>query len=599
MKNLTHYLVHLLGKGRNWDQAYLSPSRDRCLVCDYELGEDPLYKRYRICPQCRFHYSLTARERIELLADERSFKETNRNLVSLDPLSFSNGRAYKSSLSRDQKRTGLTEAAVTGRCKIGGHKVIILVLDFGFLGGSMGSVVGEKVALAFEMARKKNRPLVAVISGGGARLQEGVLSLMQMAKTVTAANQLRERRIPFIAVMANPTTGQAYASFANLADVIIAEPGALMGLAPMRILKNLSEAPLPLDAHTAESHLKHGLIDMVADREELKEYIEKLLTVLHYENNGAISKKQAKKIKLDSPGEPEASEAVALVRHHQRPTSSYYIRKLIDSFVELHGDRMSGDDRSLIGGLGMLRGQRVMVIAQERQGSNGSHNGHSNYIFPEGFRKAQRLMALAARFELPVITFIDTSGAYPGLEAEEQGIGNIIANTLSMMMELPVPVVSVIVGEGTGEGALALSVADRILMQENALYSPVSLERAAELLSRDSTKVQEAVETLRLTSQDCQDLGIVDIVVPEAEGGAHVNPDETAEYLRLALVRELGFLLRRRTNKLVKERQNKFRKMGEYSTYFKEAVRQEVDLLQAIAQQKSQRKRKAKEKQPA
>ena len=166
-------------------------------------------------------------------------------------------------LSKSQSRTGLTEAAVTGRCKIDGIEIAIVVLDFGFMGGSMGSVVGEKIALALEEAARKDLPLIALVTGGGTRTQEGVLSLMQMAKTVTAANRLKEKGLPFLVVLANPSTGQAYASFANLADVIFAEPGSLIGLSPLRTLQGLSKQPLPLDAHTSEAHLAHGLLDNV------------------------------------------------------------------------------------------------------------------------------------------------------------------------------------------------------------------------------------------------------------------------------------------------------------------------------------------------
>ncbi|MFQ5861346.1 MAG: acetyl-CoA carboxylase carboxyltransferase subunit beta, partial [Dehalococcoidia bacterium] len=251
---MAHFLVYLLGKGRgDWRKAYLSPLHDRCLVCDQEIARTDLYQQYRVCPFCRFHYSLTARGRIELLADKGSFKEMYRSIVSLDPLSFSTRTSYRKRLSQDQKRTGLTEAAVVGRCSLGNAKAILVVLDFGFLGGSMGSVVGEKVALAFERAAKKSLPLVAVVSGGGVRIQEGILSLMQMAKTVTAATRLHRKGLPFIVVLTNPTTGQAYASFANLADVILAEPGSLMGLVPIRTLQEASQKPVPDDALTAEA----------------------------------------------------------------------------------------------------------------------------------------------------------------------------------------------------------------------------------------------------------------------------------------------------------------------------------------------------------
>ena len=249
LRNLATLLVHLFGRDGNTNRVYLSAVHDRCLLCEEEISQSEAYLTYRVCPFCRFHYTLSARQRIELLADNRSFKESHKFLSSVEPLAFSSRSAYQKLLSQDQARTGLTEAAVTGRCRIDNTEVMLVVLDFGFMGGSMGSVVGEKVALALEDAAKRELPMVALVTGGGTRMQEGVLSLMQMAKTVTAANRLREKGTPFIVVLANPSTGQAYASFANLADVILAEPGSLIGLSQLRTIREVSEKPLPSMIH--------------------------------------------------------------------------------------------------------------------------------------------------------------------------------------------------------------------------------------------------------------------------------------------------------------------------------------------------------------
>ena len=267
MRNLANFLVHLFGREGEQERITFSKVYDRCLLCEQPISDSTTYLTFRVCPYCRFHYTLSARERIELLADKGTFKESQKYLSSVAPLSFSGKGSYRKAISEDQERTGLTEAAVTGRCKVDGIETMMVVLDFGFMGGSMGSVVGEKVATALETAARRDLPMIALVTGGGARVQEGVLALMQMAKTVTAANRLREKELPFIVVLANPSTGQAYASFANLADIIIAEPGSLIGLSPLRTLREVSKTPLPLDAHTAEAHLGHGLLDSVVDRE--------------------------------------------------------------------------------------------------------------------------------------------------------------------------------------------------------------------------------------------------------------------------------------------------------------------------------------------
>ena len=280
MRNLANFLVHLFNRDGEPDRTYLSVIHDRCLFCEEPISDSPSYLTYRVCPFCRFHYTVTARQRIELLADKGTFKESYKYISSMDPLSFSRRSRYKNLFTQDQTRTGLTEAAVTGVCTIGDTEAMLIVLDFGFMGGTMGSVVGEKISMAFENAARRGIPAVAVVSGGGVRIQEGVLSLMQMAKTVTAANRLRDEEVPFVVVLANPSTGQAYASFANLADVILAEPGSLIGLSPLRTLREVSKMPLPLDAHTAEAHVGHGLLDNVVDRENLQPRIASLLEIL-------------------------------------------------------------------------------------------------------------------------------------------------------------------------------------------------------------------------------------------------------------------------------------------------------------------------------
>ena len=580
MRNLGNLLVHLFGRNGDLDRIYLSSVHDRCLFCEEEISETTAYQTYRVCPYCRFHYTLSARQRIELLADKRSFKESHKYLNSVAPISFSQRGSYRNLLSQDQNRTGLTEATVTGSCRIGGIRTMMVVLDFGFMGGSMGSVVGEKIALGLETAAQRDLPLVALVTGGGARIQEGVLSLMQMAKTVTAANRFKQKGQPFIVLLANPCTGQAYASFANLADVILAEPGSLIGLSPLRTLREVSGTPLPQDAHTAEAHLQHGLLDNVVDRESMKPRLTTLLRVLTGQKLDKGEFKPAPRSRLKIGPNPEAWEAVTASRNGERPSATFYIRTILEPFVELHGDRLSGDDRSIIAGVGYLNGEPVAIIGQQRPYSL---NGESYHVYPDGLRKAQRLIKLAARFELPLVTLLDTQGADPGLEAEEQGIGNAIATTLSLMAEAPVPIVSAIIGEGGNEGALALGISDRIVMQQYAIYSPISLNRTLGGSNGDPELDREAAEALMLTAQDCLELGIIDSIVPEPVEGAHTNSREAATALQNALVRQLKAVSKLSPSKLLGARYKKFRQMGEKSAYSQEAMDREVELLLKIS----------------
>ena len=466
----------------------------------------------------------------------------------------------------------------------------------------MGIVVGEKVATALETAARRDLPVIALVSGGGARVQEGVLSLMQMAKTVTAANRLREKGAPFIVVLSNPSTGQAYASFANLADVILAEPGSLIGLAPLRALREASNTPLPLDAHTAEAHLSHGLLDNVVDREALQSRLATLLQLLTAQKLGKGNHKELLKTELETPPEAEVWEAVTTARHPERPLAMAYIHSMLDSFVELRGDRLNSDDRSIVGGIGFLHGEPVVIIGQQR-----GHllEGERYHVYPDGLRKAQRLISLASRFKISLVTLIDTQGADPGLEAEEQGIGNAVATTLSLMAEAPIPIVSVIIGEGGSEGALALGLSDRILMQQYAIYSPISLNRHLGGPYPDHMLDREAAEALMLTAQDCLELGIADQIVAEPESGSHTNLKEAANAVQLSVAKQLAQLSKLSTSKLLKQRYQKFRRMGEKSAYSQEAMNLEVELLMNIAADGTRRgrvvraqKRRGREERP-
>ena len=579
MRNLANFLVHLFNRDGEIERSYLSVVHDRCLFCEEPISDSPSYLTYRVCPFCRFHYTVTARERIELLVDKETFRENYKYVKTVEPLSFSRRNRYRKFLEQDQNRTGLTEAAVAGKCRIGDVETMLIVLDFGFMGGTMGSVVGEKVSMAFENAARRGIPAVAVVSGGGVRIQEGVLSLMQMAKTVTAANRLRDEEVPLIVVLANPSTGQAYASFANLADVILAEPGSLIGLSPLRTLREVSKMPLPLDAHTAEAHVGHGLLDNVVDRENLQPRIASILQILTAQKHGKSNHKNLLKSEPEECDEVEPWEAMTAARNSERPQASSYFRSILDPFIELRGDRLNSDDRSVVTGIGFMDGLAVAVIGQQRRTLV---EGERYHVFPDGLRKAQRLIDLASRFKLPLVTLIDTQGADPGLEAEEQGIGNAIARTLSSMLTVPTPMVSVVIGEGGSEGALALGLSDRILMQQFAIYSPISVNHTLGAAHHDHMLDREAAEALMLTAHDCLELGIADEVVPEPDGGSHVDPHKASTDLQTAILTNLFQLSKMSEGKLLKKRYKKFRRMGEGSGHSQEAMNREVNLLMSI-----------------
>ena len=579
MKSLADLLISIVPHRHLETTAALPTACSNCQT-DLSEGSWPVFQRYRVCDVCGHHHHISARERIQQLVDAGSFHEVNRSLASVDPLSFSDRLPYRKRLEDARKKTGVTEAVVTGTCRIGGTQAVLAVLDFEFLGGSMGSVVGEKVTLAFELATRRRLPMITVSTSGGARMQEGMLSLVQMAKTAAAARRLHEARQPFISILADPTTGGIYASFASLGDVIIAEPKALIGFAGPRVVEQTMHELVSDESHRAEYLLEHGAIDQILERPLLRDRLIALLAMLSHRN-------RANFVAAEEPPPPAAPaaprpawEIVQLARRTDRPTSLDHVRAMTSDFIPLHGDRMGGDDPALCIGLASLSGRPVAIVAEERGPGTPDDPTRGGRPLPSGYRKALRMMSLANKFSLPLLTFIDTPGAYPGLEAEEGGLARTLAECLSYMSGIATQTVAAVVGEGGSGGALALGVADRVLMMENAIYSVISPEGAAAILYHDAARAAEIASSLRITAADCKSLGVVDEVVPEPEGGAHHDPVYASQLLQQAIFRALVDLQRAPLRKTMKVRYQKFRRMGHHSRYFNVAVSREVALLQ-------------------
>jgi acyl-CoA carboxylase subunit beta len=576
MKNLAELLMSL-SDHRTGDWTDTNAALERCINCDSDLTGAELYAHFRVCPVCHFHYTIGAWERVELLADAGSFHETQRSLISIDPLSFAGETSYRRRVLEEQRRTGLTDAIVTGTATIRGRPIVLSVIDFRFLGGSLGCVVGEKLTLALELATRRKVPAVAVVASGGLRMQEGLLSLAQAAKTAAAVEQLAAAHVPLISLLANPTIGAAYSGFVSLSDIILAEPGAIVGYATTRALEESSGGQVPHGAHTAESHYAHGLIDQIVDRSTQREFLAGLLDL--FASTYRLTSRASQPRATGAPLQPAPWSTVQLARHEGRPTASEYIKAMSPGFIELHGDRVQGDDPAVICGVGQMGGESVLFLGQERP----PVHGVEARIKPEGFRKARRVMQLAAKLRLPLISLIDTTGAAGDLGAEEHGQGNAMASCLATAASLPVPTVAVIIGEGGGEAALSFGVANRLLMMENAIFMPVSPESAASILYRDPGRAQAAAEALRLTARDCARLGIVDGVIPEPFGGAHTSHEEAAREVRLAILRELTAIQLLPGRTLVKLRYRKLRKIGRYSNYIGVRVSQEFgDLGKAV-----------------
>jgi|TARA_B110000467_G_scaffold14473_1_gene12480 acetyl-CoA carboxylase carboxyl transferase subunit alpha len=258
-------------------------------------------------------------------------------------------------------------------------------------------------------------------------------------------------------------------------------------------------------------------------------------------------------------------ERVQLARHPKRPYSSDYIERIADEFIELHGDRHFSDDTAIIGGIGKISGQSFLIIGQEK-GRGTKNKLYRNFGMPrpEGYRKALRLMKLAEKFKIPVLTIIDTIGAYPGLGAEERGQAEAIARNLFEMARLNVPVISIVIGEGASGGALGIGVADRLLCFENTWYSVISPEGCASILFRDATRAPEAADSMKVTAQDLYDMGIADKIIQEPEGGAHLNYDESATIMKEVILEEFADLKTKTSEQLIDDRMAKYEKMGRW-----------------------------------
>lgn len=620
-----------------------------CPHCNLPFDEASLASGHYVCPTCGGYFRMSSAERINDLLDANSFMEWNRFIPETDPLGFP---GYEGKLATQREKTGLEEAVRTGEGSIAGLRVALGIMESQFFMGSMGSVVGEKVARLVERATDERLPVVIFTASGGARMQEGLVSLMQMAKISCALARHAEAGLPYISVLTDPTTGGVTASFAMQGDVILAEPHALIGFAGQRVIKDTIKQELPEGFQTAEFAQEHGLIDAIVEREDLRSVLAHLLALhvatafrdgidpgessilvnyasvcenlehgtgtyntvtygmlesqepsreqivrgphlsqmfaglterLERRSAHAVSPKRLKHaltngsfdaeggISLEGTSSGIAQEiaegddanhawrSVQLARNTHRPTALRYLRALVDGFVELHGDRMFGDDGAVVCGLGWIGGRAVTVIAQEK-GADLKERIRRNFGCPqpEGYRKSLRLIRQAEKFGRPVVCLVDTQGAFCGMEAEERGQGNAIADNLIALAGLRVPVVSVLLGEGGSGGALALALADRVAMQEHAVYSVLSPEGFASILWKDRARAPEAAAVMKMSASEACEMGIVDVVLSEGPAPAHENPDEAIERVRAYVTATLAELCEEPVEKLLRARYERF-----------------------------------------
>ena len=512
----------------------------KCNKCGQPIYVEDVKNNHYVCPKCGGYFRVHGRRRIEITVDEGTFEEWDEKMEFSNPLDFP---GYEKKVLAAREKTGLDEAVITGTGTIGGHKTAIGVCDARFLMSSMGYVVGEKITRMIERATREHFPVILFACSGGARMQEGMVSLMQMAKTSAALKRHQEAGQLYITVLTDPTTGGVTASFAMLGDIILAEPKALIGFAGPRVIEQTIGQKLPEGFQSSEFLLEHGFIDKIVERQNMKETLAKILNI-HEKKEKAVSSLAesvgengwSKVAKAEENVGKSPWDTVLLSRRSDRPTALDYINRLFDDFTELHGDRYFKDDGAVIGGIAMFHGIPVTVIGQQK-GRSTKENIKRNFGMPspEGYRKALRLMREAEQFHRPVICFVDTPGAFCGLEAEERGQGEAIARNLFELSSLKIPVLSIVIGEGGSGGALALAVANQVWMMENSVYSVLSPEGFASILWKDSKKAPEAARVMKMTARDLKELNLIEHVIPENSPASMENISEIAADMDAAM----------------------------------------------------------------
>lgn len=556
----------------------------KCNKCGRPIYTEDVKNNFYICPKCDGYFRVHAYRRIEMTLDSGSFEEWDREMEFVNPLNFP---GYEKKVQAVREKTNLNEAVVTGRGTIHGQKTVIAVCDSRFIMSSMSHNVGEKIGRAVERATALRLPVIIFACSGGARMQEGLVSLMQMEKTSAALKRHSDAGLLYISVLTEPTTGGVTASFAMLGDINIAEPKALIGFAGQRVIEQTIRQKLPEGFQRAEFQLEHGFVDLIVERPEMKDTLSSILRIhanrneWNYKGEGRRKQESGKaqegggavKIQGLAEGEKEtrglseeeilaaleksfdrksavikrtpekelqeianrqlsAWDTVLISRSEDRLIASDYIEELFDGFIELHGDRYFGDDGAIIGGIATWHGMPVTVIAQEK-GKSTKENLKRNFGMPnpEGYRKALRLMKQAEKFGRPIICFVDTPGAFPGIEAEERGQGEAIARNLFEASNLTVPVLAIVIGEGGSGGALAMAVGNEVWMMENAVYSVLSPEGFAAILWKDGKKASEAAKVMKMTAKDLYELGLIECIIPEPEPATKANKEEICREL--------------------------------------------------------------------
>ena len=477
-------------------------NKDLCMKCSSKLDE------FFVCKTCGNNSYITARQRILYISDKNTFKE-----LKLDKIDISKKCNYEDKIIKAQESTNLDEAIIIGTCNIDGRKVVLGVMDSKFMMGTLSVSVGENITKAFEYATAEKLPVILFCASGGARIQEGLFSLVQMAKINAAIKKHSDKGLLYISCLTNPTMGGVTASFGLLGDINIAEKNSQIGFAGKSIIENIYNENLDNDFQTEEYNEKNGMIDIIADRKEMRNILVDLLNMISDDN---------KIVKVDNNCENKSNtndslmEILKNVRDLDRLKGKDYLISIFDKYIELKGDRINSNDNSILSGIGNICGKSFIFNIQNK-GRTLKENQENNYGLtrPEGYRKVLRVSRLAEKFKIPIINIIDSAGADPSIYSEENGIAKAIADCLYTFSDLKTIIISVVVGEGSSGGALALSVCDSIGMLENSIYTVISPEAYLKIMHKEEKVSNDLLKRMRFTANDLYEDKIIDEVISE------------------------------------------------------------------------------------
>jgi len=533
-------------------------------------------------------------ENLNTLPSEDSKSELFADIASVDFLGFEfMGKSYAQQIDESRQNTGKLCAVTVEIRKIKGIKVVWMYHDFRFLGGSLGCAEGEKLCRGFEFAYQNQLPVVAVCRSGGARMQEGTLALMQMAKVSVSVAALKRRRLPFISVCLDPTYGGVSASYAMQGDIRIAVRSARIGFAGPQVILNTVykmnqkeyDKECPQSFQTSEFLQKYGQIDIVLDDEsELEGVCGNILNILYkrrlesekstyypedVEKSDSLTTEEIVFEDDSTVQNPEGHNDHLTARNIDRYTAADVIKKVFNNYIELSGDGKVGSDDCLKGGIALLNDIPCVLFANLK---GPEHN--FGMASPHGYRFALRLMELAEHFEIPVFSLVDTVGAYPSFESEQLGQSEALATNLVKMAQLRVPIVSLILGEGGSGGALAIAMGNRIGMMERGYYAVISPEGAASILGRyedENHKAQQFPKDCKKLSlvqkifaHQLKELGVIDTIIGEKSDENVHNCDRVMDEIKQFFLRSFKKLSKKNSDQLINHRYGKFRIMGKY-----------------------------------